>query len=224
MNRFKWWYNNVILFDYLYKTQIVNSYKIPKLGKINVNAGVKQGVLDPKALVPVIFTLKCITNQKPIFTLAKKSIANYKLRKGFPVGVKVTLRGVQMYSFFDQITNIVLPRVRDFRGFKMSQFDAYGNLNIGINDLFLFPQIEAYYDLLPKDLGCTITINISNCSYIPNYKYNFLKTKLIYNKNNIISSQDNYVNQSFLKNKLIKDWNSLLFLNYQVPFLPLLNA
>ena len=216
MNRFRWWYNHVILFDYLYKTQIINSYKIPRLLKINVNTGVKQGVLDPKAVIPVIFTLKCITNQKPIFTLAKKSIANYKLRKGFPIGVKVTLRDQQMEHFFDQLINIVLPRVRDFRGFKTSQFDTNSNLNIGIHDLFLFPQIEAYYDLLSKDLGCTISINVSNNDYIPNSKYTYLKNKDQYQKRGITTNDPKH---HPFKSIFTKEWNTLFFSNYQVPFL-----
>jgi large subunit ribosomal protein L5 len=220
MNRFKWWYSNVVLFDYLYKTQVDNPYNIPKLSTVCINAGVKQGVSDPKSIIPILFSLKCISNQKPVYTLAKKSIANYKLRKGFPIGVKVTLRNCSIDYFVDQLINIVLPRVRDFRGLRMTQFDSSGNLTIGIQDIFLFPQVELYYDILPKDLGCSITVNVTHINYIPNNAY----CQLISHNGNDSQNQKWRNNPQVIQHnnemqKKLKEWYCLLFACYQMPFL-----
>jgi len=172
MNRFEWWYKRVVIFDFLYKTNVTNSYHIPKIKNIVINCGVKSGVQDPKAIIPVMYALKCISGQKPIYTFAKKSIANFKLRKGFPIGVKVTIRDIPSLFLLDNIIHIVLPRFRDFKGFSSHTFDQFGNISIGIHDLYLFPQVEYHYDLLPKDLGCTCTILFhsskkTNISIIP---------------------------------------------------------
>ena len=130
--------------------------QVPKLEKIVVNMGVGEAVHNSKALDDAIEELTVITGQKPIATKAKKSIANFKLREGMPIGAKVTLRGERMYEFLDKLVSIALPRVRDFHGISGNSFDGRGNYTVGIKEQLIFPEIN--FDKISKVRGLDIVI------------------------------------------------------------------
>ena len=118
-----------------------NLHQIPRVEKVVINAGVGRAVADSKNLEPVIHTIRKITGQNPVQTVAKNSIAGFKLRDGMKIGVMVTLRGERMYEFLDRLVSVVLPRIRDFRGVSAKAFDQQGNYSIGINDQSVFPEL-----------------------------------------------------------------------------------
>ncbi len=136
-----------------------NIFAVPKLEKVVVSAGLSQGLKDPKFLEIVEETLKKVTGQKPIKTLAKKSISNFKIRKGMPVGMMVTLRGDRMYDFVDKLIHITLPRVRDFRGLSLKCLDQEGNLSIGFKENICFPEIKS--EEIEKIHGLQVTVKTS---------------------------------------------------------------
>ena len=129
---------------------------VPRIEKIVVNEGLGSSKDDSKAIDKAAKELSLITLQKPIVTKAKKSISNFKLRQGMPVGIKVTLRGERMYVFLEKLVNIGLPRIRDFRGINPNAFDGRGNYNLGIKEQLIFPEIT--YDMVDKTRGMDITI------------------------------------------------------------------
>ena len=135
------------------------SYKsvmqIPKLQKITVNVCTEEAITNSKILQTVVSDLAKITNQKPVITKARKSISNFKLRKGMPIGAKVTLRGERMYEFLDRLITSSLPRVRDFSGIKATGFDGRGNYNLGVLEQIIFPEIDI--DKVNKISGMDIT-------------------------------------------------------------------
>jgi len=128
--------------------------QIPKLDKIVINMGVGEAKENAKVLDTAIKDLETITGQKAVVTRAKKSVANFKLREGMPIGCKVTLRGEKMYEFTDRLVNLALPRVRDFRGVNPDAFDGRGNYALGIKEQLIFPEIE--YDKVDKVRGMDI--------------------------------------------------------------------
>ena len=130
--------------------------EIPKIVKVVVNCGVGEAKENTKDLDSVVNDIATITGQKPIVTKAKKSVANFKLREGMPIGVKVTLRQDKMWEFIDRLFNIALPRVRDFRGISADSFDGRGNYALGIKEQLIFPEIE--YDKIDKIRGLDIVI------------------------------------------------------------------
>ena len=130
--------------------------EIPKLVKVIVNCGVGEAKENTKVLDSVVNDIATITGQKPIVTKAKKSVANFKLREGMPIGVKVTLRQDKMWEFIDRLFNVALPRVRDFRGINPNAFDGRGNYALGIKEQLIFPEIE--YDKIDKSRGMDIVI------------------------------------------------------------------
>ena len=136
-----------------------NSMQVPKVQKITLNMGVGKAVGDKKALGKAQNDLEKITGQKPVTTKAKKSVALYKIREGFPIGCKVTLRKTRMYEFLDRLINIALPRVRDFRGLDKKSFDGNGNYSIGVKEQIIFPEID--YDNIDTIRGLDITITTS---------------------------------------------------------------
>ncbi|MEE0866780.1 MAG: 50S ribosomal protein L5 [Clostridia bacterium] len=131
-----------------------STMQIPKLDKIVINIGLGEAKDNPKAIDGAINDLTLITGQKPVITRAKKSIANFKLRQGMNIGVKVTLRGEKMYEFIDRLFNVALPRVRDFRGINPNSFDGRGNYSLGIKEQLIFPEIE--YDKIDKIRGMDV--------------------------------------------------------------------
>jgi large subunit ribosomal protein L5 len=133
-----------------------NVNQIPKLEKVVVNMSVGEAIANPKALDAAVSELAAIAGQRPIVTKAKKSIAAFKLRAGMNIGAKVTLRGERMYVFIDKLFNVVLPRIRDFRGLPAKSFDGRGNYNLGLREQLVFPEIN--YDKVDKTRGMDVTI------------------------------------------------------------------
>jgi large subunit ribosomal protein L5 len=133
-----------------------NSLQVPKLEKVVLNAGLSKGLKDASLIEAVESTLSRISGQKPLKTKAKKSISNFKIRKGMVIGMKVTLRGKRMYDFVEKLIKVTLPRVRDFRGLSLDILDKNGNLNIGIKEHIAFPEIKA--DEIEKLHGLEIAI------------------------------------------------------------------
>jgi large subunit ribosomal protein L5 len=133
-----------------------NIMEVPRIKKVVVNIGVGEALDNPKALDAAVGDLTAITGQKPIIQKARKSIANFKLREGRAIGVKVTLRGERMWSFLDRLMNVALPRVRDFRGISPDAFDGRGNYTLGLREQLVFPEIE--YDKIDKLRGLEVTI------------------------------------------------------------------
>ena len=133
-----------------------STMQIPRLDKIVVNVGCSEARENPKVLDAVVRDLTTITGQKAVVTKAKKSVANFKLREGMPIGAKVTLRGDKMWEFLDRLFNVALPRVRDFHGINPNSFDGRGNYAMGIKEQLIFPEIE--YDKIDKIRGMDIVI------------------------------------------------------------------
>src|ERR1700689_4333880 len=140
----------------LKELELKNPMAVPRLNKIVVNMGVGEATQNSKILDPAVNELTQITGQRPITTKAKKSIAAFKVREGQSIGVMVTLRGDRMYEFLDRLVNIVLPRVRDFKGVSTKSFDGRGNYTIGLHDQLIFPEI--LYEKVDKQKGMNVTI------------------------------------------------------------------
>ncbi len=135
---------------------VSNPMAVPHLNKIVVNMGMGEATGNAKIMDPAVNELGQITGQKPVVTRAKKSIAAFKVREGMPIGAMVTLRGDRMYEFFDRLVNVVLPRVRDFRGVSTKSFDGRGNYTLGLHDQLIFPEID--YSKVDKQKGMNVTI------------------------------------------------------------------
>jgi large subunit ribosomal protein L5 len=140
----------------LKELELTNAMAVPRLNKIVVNMGMGEATQNSKVMDPAVNELGQITGQKPIITKAKKSIAAFKVREGQAIGTMVTLRGDRMYEFFDRLVNIVLPRVRDFKGVSTKSFDGRGNYTIGLHDQLIFPEIS--YEKVDKQKGMNVTI------------------------------------------------------------------
>ena len=149
-------YSNEVIPALMEKFQYKNIMEVPKLEKVVLNVGIGEARENPKALEKAVEEITAITGQKPVVTKAKKSIANFKVREGMSVGIKVTLRGQKMYDFLDKLMNIALPRVRDFRGVSSTSFDGRGNYALGIKEQLIFPEIE--YDKVDQIRGMDIII------------------------------------------------------------------
>lgn len=155
-----------------YKNEIVKSLKekfgyksamqVPRIEKITINMGVGEAAADKKVLTHAISDLEKITGQKVVQTISRKSIAGFKIREGWPIGCKVTLRREKMYEFLDRLISIALPRVRDFRGVSAKSFDGRGNYSLGLKEQIVFPEIE--YDKIDAIRGMDITITTSAAS------------------------------------------------------------
>ena len=156
MNRVKEKYLNTVKPALIEKFNYTSVMQAPKLDKIVINMGVGDAMANSKALDAAVEDLTQIVGQKPIITKAKKSIANFKLREGMPIGCKVDLRGEQMYEFLDKLVSISLPRVRDFHGVNDNAFDGRGNYTLGIKEQLIFPEIN--YDKVMKIRGMDIVI------------------------------------------------------------------
>ncbi|NLN29497.1 MAG: 50S ribosomal protein L5 [Firmicutes bacterium] len=133
-----------------------NVNQVPRLVKVVVNMGVGEGAHDSKALDSAMEDLAMITGQRPMITRARKSVANFRIREGNPIGCKVTLRGQRMYDFLDKLINVSLPRIRDFRGVSPQSFDGRGNYSLGLREQLIFPEIS--YDKVSQIRGMDVTI------------------------------------------------------------------
>ena len=154
MSRYKEMYQKEIVDAMTKKFGYKNVMEVPKLSKIVVNMAVGEAKENVKILENAAGDLQTITGQKAVYTKAKKSIANFKIREGMPIGCKVTLRGDRMYDFLDRLVNLALPRVRDFRGVNPDAFDGRGNYALGLKEQLIFPEIE--YDKVDKTRGMDI--------------------------------------------------------------------
>ena len=155
-SRLKEKYTNEVVPFLVERFKYENIMQVPRLEKIVLNMGLGSSKENPKAIESAVKELETITGQRPIVTKARKSIANFKLREGMNVGVKVTLRGEKMYDFLDKFINISLPRVRDFRGISSKSFDGRGNYAVGIKEQLIFPEIE--YDMVDQIRGMDIVV------------------------------------------------------------------
>ncbi|MBI9008949.1 MAG: 50S ribosomal protein L5 [Tenericutes bacterium] len=156
MNRLQEKYKAEIIPALTEKFNYTSIMQAPMISKIVVNIGAGDAVANPKVLDDAVSELALITGQKPLITKAKKSIANFKLREGMPIGCKVILRGERMYDFFDKLVSLALPRVRDFRGVNPKGFDGRGNYTLGVKEQLIFPEIN--YDKVSKIRGMDIVI------------------------------------------------------------------
>ena len=154
MSKLKELYNNEIKKNLMTKFNYKSIMEVPKLNKIVINIGVGDGSHDSKFVEAALKDLEVIAGQKPVITKAKKSIAGFKLREGQPIGVKVTLRGENMYNFMEKLIKVSLPRVRDFRGVSPKAFDGFGNYTLGIKEQLIFPEID--FDNIVKLRGMDI--------------------------------------------------------------------
>lgn len=158
MQRLKKRYEEEIRPQLQKELNLANIMQVPKLEKIVINVGVKDAITNSKAIQLVVDGIARIAGQAPVKTIAKKSIAGFKLREGMPIGVKVTLRRKKMYEFLDKLITLSLPKVRDFQGVTR-KFDGRGNYNLGVKEWFIFPEID--YDVTDKTYGLNITVHTS---------------------------------------------------------------
>ena len=159
MARLQEFYKEKVVPELTQKFGYKSVMEVPRIEKITVNMGVGETVQDKKILDNAVGDLIKLTGQKPVITKAKKSIATFKVRKGYPVGAMVTLRGQRMYEFFDRLVTVAMPRIRDFRGVSGRAFDGRGNYNLGVKEQIIFPEIE--YDKVDALRGLNISITTS---------------------------------------------------------------
>jgi large subunit ribosomal protein L5 len=136
--------------------ELANIMEVPRLTKITLNMGVGEAVVNKKVLENAVTDLTLISGQKPVINKARKSIAGFKIRQGWPIGTKVTLRSDRMYEFLERLVSVAIPRIRDFRGISPKQFDGRGNFSMGVSEQIIFPEID--YEKIDKLRGLDITI------------------------------------------------------------------
>jgi large subunit ribosomal protein L5 len=156
MPRLRDFYRETVVPEMVKRFSYRNVMQVPRLTKVVVNIGLGEALTNPKALDAAVRDLTLIAGQKPIVTRARKSISNYKLRAGNPIGAKVTLRGERMYSFLDRLMNVALPRQRDFRGVPRDAFDGRGNYTLGLKEQVLFLEVD--FDTIDKVRGLEVTV------------------------------------------------------------------
>jgi large subunit ribosomal protein L5 len=156
MARLQTYYKETVVPKLMEQMGFKNVMQVPRITKITLNMGVGEAVADKKVMDRAVGDLALISGQKPIVRLARKSVASFKIRDGWPVGCKVTLRRKQMYEFLDRLVNIAIPRIRDFRGLNYRSFDGRGNYSMGVKEQIMFPEIE--YDKIDAIRGMDITI------------------------------------------------------------------
>ena len=149
-------YFNEVIPSLTKRFKYMNIMEVPKLTTISINMGVGDAKVNPKALESAVDELTMISGQKPVVTLSKNDISNFKIRRGFPVGCKVTMRGTRMYEFFERLITVALPRTRDFRGLSFKSFDKRGNFNFGVKEQIIFTEIN--YDKIDSIRGMDINI------------------------------------------------------------------
>lgn len=159
MARLKEVYNNELVPKLRQELGVANVMEIPRITKITLNMGVGEALADKKVLENAVNDLRAISGQKPVITRARKSIAGFKVREGWPIGCKVTLRSERMYEFLERLIAIAVPRIRDFRGISAKSFDGRGNFSMGVAEQIIFPEID--YDKIDALRGLDITITTS---------------------------------------------------------------
>lgn len=156
MARLQQFYRETVIKQLTEQFGYKSAMQVPRISKITLNMGVGEAVADKKVLDHAVEDMTKIAGQKPIMTKARKSVANFKIREEYPIGVKVTLRRERMYEFLDRMVNVAFPRIRDFRGFSAKSFDGRGNYSLGIKEQIIFPEID--YDKVDQLRGMDITI------------------------------------------------------------------
>jgi large subunit ribosomal protein L5 len=156
MSRLQDYYKDTVVPQLQEKFSYSNIMEVPRLTKITINMGVGEAVGDKKVMDRAVGDMTAIAGQKPIVTYARKSVASFKIRDGWPVGCKVTLRRERMYEFLDRLVNVAIPRIRDFRGLNRRSFDGRGNYSMGVKEQIMFPEID--YDQIDMIRGMDITI------------------------------------------------------------------
>ena len=156
MSRLQNYYKETVVPELQKKFGYENVMQVPKITKVTLNMGVGEAVGDKKVMERAVGDMEAIAGQKPIVRLARKSVATFKIRDGWPVGCKVTLRRERMYEFIDRLVNIAIPRIRDFRGLNRKSFDGRGNFSMGVKEQIMFPEID--YDKIDAIRGMDITI------------------------------------------------------------------
>jgi large subunit ribosomal protein L5 len=156
MSRLQDYYNETVVPQLKEKFSYSNIMEVPRLTKITLNMGVGEAVGDKKVMDRAVGDMTAVAGQKPIVTYARKSVASFKIRDGWPVGCKVTLRRERMYEFMDRLVNVAIPRIRDFRGLNRRSFDGKGNYSMGVKEQIMFPEID--YDQIDMIRGMDITI------------------------------------------------------------------
>ncbi len=156
MSRLLEHYKNHVVGELMKKFNYSTVMQVPRIEKVVVNLGLGEAVQNPKVIDSAVEDLTAITGQKPVVTRAKKSIAQFRVRQGMPIGAKVTLRGQRMYHFLDKLMNVALPRVRDFRGVSPKAFDGRGNYTLGLREQLIFPEID--YDKVDKVRGLEVVV------------------------------------------------------------------
>lgn len=156
MARLQQYYSETVIKDLMDKFQFDSIMEVPKITKITLNMGVGEAIGDKKVLEHAVGDMEKIAGQKAVITHARKSIAGFKVREGWPIGCKVTLRRERMYEFLDRLINIAIPRIRDFRGLSNKAFDGRGNYSMGVKEQIMFPEID--YDKIDALRGLDITI------------------------------------------------------------------
>jgi large subunit ribosomal protein L5 len=155
--RLQTFYRDTVMKDLTQQFGYKTVMQVPRIQKIVLNMGVGEAVADKKIMDNAVADMQKIAGQKPIVTKARRSVANFKIREGYPVGCKVTLRGARMYEFLDRLVSVAMPRIRDFRGISVRAFDGRGNYNMGVKEQIIFPEIE--YDKIDAIRGMNITIS-----------------------------------------------------------------
>lgn len=153
---FQEFFNTEVKKSMMKDLNITNPMALPKIKKVVINVGAGEAVSSKTVIEKIVEQMTLIAGQKPVITKARKSVSAFKVRKGMPLGVKVTLRGKRMYAFLEKLTKIVIPRLRDFRGINDSAVDPHGNLNLGFTEQTLFPEIE--FDKIDKIRGLEVTV------------------------------------------------------------------
>ena len=159
MARLQTYYKETLIPQLMEKLELKNIMEVPKITKVTLNMGVGEAVTDKKVMTAATGDMAVISGQKPIVINARKSVAAFKIRDGWPVGCKVTLRRERMYEFLDRLVNISIPRIRDFRGLNRKSFDGHGNYSFGITEQIMFPEID--FDKIDTIRGMDITITTS---------------------------------------------------------------
>ena len=159
MSRLQEFYREQVVPQLKEKLDRANEMQVPQIEKITLNMGVGEALADRKVIDNAIGDMTKIAGQKPVITRARKSVAAFKVREGFPIGCKVTLRRERMYEFLDRLINVAIPRVRDFRGLSVKSFDGRGNYSLGVKEQIIFPEID--YDKIDAIRGLDITITTS---------------------------------------------------------------
>jgi len=159
MPRLQDFYKETSVKQLMERFEYTSAMQVPKITKITLNMGIGEAIGNKKIVEHAVADLTKIAGQKPVVTMARKSVAGFKVREGWPIGAKVTLRSERMYEFLDRLVSIAIPRIRDFRGFSAKSFDGRGNYSLGVNEQIIFPEID--YDKIDTLRGLNVTITTS---------------------------------------------------------------